>query len=173
MVSNPMPERYVALHRSRSAKPPRRRAGLLKISQRMRKLYIAAKGGKGSPGMAAEHSPFSEVPPKTDCQPRHRPSRVLAPRADADLSARWLEAARFVTSTCDRWPPEWERRSGPNLSAIPVHLSAVSATGFRPIEVRNPPTGTPSRGAVCHTGNEANSWSASLKSAIGVVITGW
>jgi hypothetical protein len=38
IVSKPMPERYVALHRSGSAKPPRRRAGLLKISQRVRKL---------------------------------------------------------------------------------------------------------------------------------------
>ena len=38
MVSKPMPERHVALHRSGSAKPPRRRAGLLKISQRVRKL---------------------------------------------------------------------------------------------------------------------------------------
>jgi hypothetical protein len=38
--------------------------------------------------MAAGRSPFSEVPPKTDCQPRHRPSRAYAPRADADLSAR-------------------------------------------------------------------------------------
>jgi hypothetical protein len=38
MVSEPMVERYVALHRSGSAKPPRRRAGLLKMSQRVRKL---------------------------------------------------------------------------------------------------------------------------------------
>jgi hypothetical protein len=38
MVSKPMPERSVALHRSRSAKAPRRRAGRLKISQRVRKL---------------------------------------------------------------------------------------------------------------------------------------
>ena len=37
MVSKPMPERHVA-HRSGSAKPPQRRAGLLKISQRVRKL---------------------------------------------------------------------------------------------------------------------------------------
>jgi len=26
--------------------------------------------------MAAGRSPFSEVPPKTDCQPRHRPGRA-------------------------------------------------------------------------------------------------
>ena len=36
--------------------------------------------------MAAERSPYSEVPPKTDCQPRGRPSCVLAPRADADFA---------------------------------------------------------------------------------------
>jgi hypothetical protein len=38
MVSKPVPERYVALHRSGSAKPPQRPADLLKISQRVRKL---------------------------------------------------------------------------------------------------------------------------------------
>ncbi len=38
--------------------------------------------------MAAGRSPFSEVPPKTNCQPRHRPSRALARLADADLSAQ-------------------------------------------------------------------------------------
>jgi hypothetical protein len=37
--------------------------------------------------MAAGRSPFSEVPPKTDCQPRHRPRRGHAPRAAADRSA--------------------------------------------------------------------------------------
>jgi hypothetical protein len=30
---------------------------------------IAAKGGEGSPGMAAERSPFIEFPPKTDVNP--------------------------------------------------------------------------------------------------------
>src|SRR5215211_2628034 len=44
MVSKPMPERYVALHRSGSAKPPQRRAGLLKISQRVRKLSNRGQG---------------------------------------------------------------------------------------------------------------------------------
>jgi hypothetical protein len=54
MVSKPMLERYVALYRSGSAKPPRRRAGLLKISQRVRTLYNRGQGRQGSPGMAAE-----------------------------------------------------------------------------------------------------------------------
>ena len=71
-----MPERYVALHRSRSAKPPRRQAGLLRSPSECGSSTIAAKGGEGSPGMAAGRSPFSEVPPKTDCQPRHRPGRA-------------------------------------------------------------------------------------------------
>jgi hypothetical protein len=30
--------------------------------------------------MAAGRSPFSEVPPKTNCQPRHRPMRLHAAR---------------------------------------------------------------------------------------------
>jgi hypothetical protein len=47
--------------------------------------------------MAAERSPFSEVPPKTDCQPRGRPSRVLAPRTDPDFSARWIVIGYLTT----------------------------------------------------------------------------
>jgi hypothetical protein len=57
--------------------------------------------------MAAERSPFSEVPPKTDCQPEV--GLRLGPRADADLSARRLN------------------RTGP----LPPHHGLVATPGGR------------------------------------------
>jgi hypothetical protein len=98
-------------------------------------------GGEDTPGMAAERNPFSEVPPKTDCQPRHRPSRAHAPRADAGLSARRLNQTGPS-------PPHHGRlatRAGEVVRTkpfpIPVHLSAVSATGSDREKSGNPPTG--------------------------------
>ena len=56
--------------------------------------------------MAAERSLFSEVPPKTDCQPRHRPSRAHTPRADADFTARWLNRTVRYLHIMAGWLPE-------------------------------------------------------------------
>ena len=112
-----MPERHVALHRSGSAKPPRRRAGLLKSPSECGSSRVAAKSGEGSPGRAAESSPFSEVPPKTDCQPEVRLAVRLGPRADADLSARRLHRTGPLPPDHGLLAtPGRERRSGPKLS---------------------------------------------------------
>jgi hypothetical protein len=104
MVSKPMP-RYVALHRSGSAKPPRRRAGLLKTPSECGSSRIAAKGGEGSPGMAAGRSPFSEVPPKTDCQPEVGRAVRWCRARDADLSARRLNRTGRYLHIMACWPP--------------------------------------------------------------------
>src|SRR5215204_7370590 len=95
-------------------------------------------GGEGSPGMAAERNPFSEVPPKTDCQPRHRPSRAHAPRADADLSARRLNQTGPLPPHHGRLATRAGEAVRTKPSPIPVHLPAVSATGSDRIEVREP-----------------------------------
>ena len=85
------------------------------------------------------------------CQPRRRPSRVLAPPRNADLSARWLEAARFVLESADRlesaaWYTPWLVLLTRSRSlALPVRLGDLGQVGDQqrvvpPVEGDRPST---------------------------------
>jgi hypothetical protein len=93
MVSKLMPERHVALHRSGSAKPPRRRAGLLKISQRVAEaLGSRPRAAKVVPGWLLGAAPSVKsrrrqiVNPDIGLAVRMRRARMQTSAPGADVA---------------------------------------------------------------------------------------